>query len=174
VRTRNKVGPGALQLGRNKAGCCSPCRGCRMSDNAAEDIFLIYSFLLSNVAHWDATPYPSNFLFIFSQESHVAVNSRIRESFVVGGNLCRAGPLRINRHTLPFPSKISRSNKHSTEFRIKSSMHHSRRWTPKSKTSSTRRHGGSTLVSSSLPQRCVWSFAMDDWVFSDNHGLNRI
>ena len=41
-----------------------------------------------------------------------------------------------------------------TALRIKSSMPLSQRWTLRSRTSSTRRHGGSTLVSNSLPRRC--------------------
>jgi hypothetical protein len=53
------------------------------------------------------------------------------------------------------------TNKHIMEFRIKSSMPHSPRWTQRFKTLLTRRHGGSTLVSSSLPRRCV-GFAMGD------------
>jgi hypothetical protein len=41
-----------------------------------------------------------------------------------------------------------------TDFRTKSSMPLSPRWILKFRTSSTRRHGGNTLVSSSLHQRC--------------------
>jgi hypothetical protein len=53
---------------------------------------------------------------------------------------------------------------HSNEYgwsRIEFSMPLFRRWTPKSRTSLTRRRGGNTLVWSSLPQRCeshFWPF----------------
>lgn len=135
-----------------------------MSDNAADDIFLIwFVFTFSNVAHLDAAPYSAHFFFIFFQESHVTLDRRIRESFVVEGT-CAVLLVRINRdntHSLPFLFNIH-SNNHFTEFRIKSSMPRSPRWTPRSKTSSTRRHGGSILVSSSLPRRCVGVFAWGD------------
>lgn|SRR6266403_2645495 len=123
--------------------------------------------LFLHVALLDKTP--SSCFFLISQESDVAVHCRIREFFIVPsslGNVCCAARLwrpstsrsaEIN-DTVPLASiswPLRRSNKYMTRFRIKSSMPLSQRWTPKFKTSSTRRHGDSTLVSSSLPLRCV-------------------
>ena len=66
-------------------------------------------FCFSNVAYLDTASHSANIFSIFSQESHVAVNGRIREFFVVLYSFFRELPLvvRINggdtRHN-PFPT----------------------------------------------------------------------
>jgi hypothetical protein len=144
---------------------------------------LCLTLLLLHVALCDAVSSSCFFFLIFLQKSDVPVHCRIREFFcraILFGELVSRSLFGSAETRDTIPTRFSvvetlniRSDKHITEFRIKSSMPHSRRWTPRFKTSSTRRHGGSTLVSSSLPRRCV-GICHGRFVFPDHHGLHRI
>ena len=133
-----------------------PDRGCALHFFSTFCVAQIFA----NVALLAKTPSSHSYHLAFSQ-GHVTVHARIREFLLLRTFIGRLGLVMSSQRCL-WSSNPDICHSHVLQVtpsnniwsRTEFSTHLFQRWTPKSRISLTRRHGGNTLALSSLPQRC--------------------